>query len=71
MVLLSLFQQVQQCLASAQTRVEELNFFIEWGRLQVIAEIAAVQRVLERTHRIFRRVGEYRERGGAQQDQAS
>jgi hypothetical protein len=42
MVLSPLVQQVQQGLASAQTVVEELNFFVKGSRLQVIAEIAAV-----------------------------
>jgi hypothetical protein len=55
-VLSPLVQQFQQRPASTQTGVEELNFFVEGIRLQVIAEIAAVQRVLERTHPIPCRV---------------
>jgi len=60
-----LVQQFQQRPASTQTEVEERNFFVEGNRLQVIAEITAVQRVLERTHPIPCRVGEHRKRGGA------
>jgi hypothetical protein len=41
-VLLPLVQQVHQRSASAQAGVEELNFFVEWSRLQVITEIATV-----------------------------
>ena len=70
MVLLSLVQQLQQRPTSTNTGIEECNFLAEGIRPQVIAEIAAVQRVLQRTHRVPCRVGEHREGRGAQQDQS-
>jgi hypothetical protein len=70
MVLLPQVQQLRQRPTSAQSGVEECNFFLEGNRPQLIAEIEAVQRVLEHTHRIPGRVGEHRERGSAEQGQA-
>jgi hypothetical protein len=52
MVFSSLVQQILQRPISTQPNVEERNFLGEGRCLQVVAEIAAVQRVLECAHRI-------------------
>jgi hypothetical protein len=63
MVFFSLVQQILQRPILTQTSDEECDFVVKGSRLEVIAEIATVQRVLECAHPILCRVGKHRERG--------
>src|SRR5947199_7751935 len=51
-------QQLSERPASAQASVEEVDFLFQIGRPPVIAEKATVDGMLQRPHRVLRRIGE-------------
>jgi hypothetical protein len=63
-------QEVVKNILSTHTRAEKVDFFLQRHCSLVMAEITAVERVLENSHRVPRGVGKHRKYRGTHDDRA-